>query len=215
MRYAVCIESDLTGWSVAHPIGLPGCYASAGEARTALDGLFTAIPDYWAWLRRHGVPAPGPDDLGEVTLGVVEYARDGVPGGGALFEYELAPPSRAMIESTLDRLAYSRADLLALLADQPETAPAAGPADSIGGILAHLAASEYEYLRVLGAETPLPTGGGPVARLDHVRALAVAQIRALPESDYGRTFVHRDERWNIRKLLRRLIEHEREHTAEI
>jgi hypothetical protein len=215
MRYAVCVESDITGWSTAHAVGLPGCYATAGDPRLALDALFTAIPDYWTWLRGHGVAAPGPDDLGEVTLGVVEFARDGLPGGGTLFEYETAAPTRAMIESTLDRLAYSRADLLALVADLPPARLAAGRSDGVGGILAHLAATEHEYMRVLGPHAPVPTGGGPLGRLRQVRAAVVAQILALPEGDYGRIFVHRDERWNIRKLLRRLIEHEREHTVEV
>src|SRR3954470_2367621 len=132
MRYAVCVESDITGWSMAHAVGLPGCYATADDRHDALDALFTAIPGYWAWLRQHGVAAPGPDDLGEVTLGVVEFARDGLPGSGALFEYELAASSRAVIESTLARLAYSRADLLALVARLPAS-DLTGPADSVGG----------------------------------------------------------------------------------
>ena len=205
----------MLGWSQAHVVGLPGCFAAAAASGAALEGLFTAIPAYWAWLQDHGTPAPGPDDLGEVTLGVIEIVGDGVPGAGALFAYEQEPPTAQSIATCLERLAYSRADLLALLAGQPAGRLAPGPAGSLGGILAHLAATDRAYTRLLGPAPRRAPGAGPLARLAQTRAALVAAIRALPAADHGRIFVRGTERWTLRKLLRRLIEHEREQTARV
>ena len=212
MRYAVCLESDTGGWSMAHVVDLPGCYATADDPWTALQALLPAIPAYWAWLRRHGAPAPAPADLGEVSLGVIETVQSDTPEPRALFEYEVAPLSRQAVAGCLERLTYTRRDLLDLVGDLP----AGGPAETVGGILAHLAATEQAYTRLLG---PPPVrekaATAPLDRLAHVRAAAVQQISGLPDDDYGRIFLHDGERWNVRKLLRRMLEHEREHTTQI
>jgi predicted RNase H-like HicB family nuclease len=215
MRYAVCLESDTGGWSMAHVPDLPGCYATADDPWTALQALLPAIPAYWAWLRRHGAPAPGPADLGEVSLGVIETVRSDTPAPRALFEYEVAPLSRQAVAGCLERLTYTRRDLLDLVSDLPAAMLAPGPAETVGGILAHLAATEQAYTRLVAPETRVQSGGSPLDRLAIVRAAAVQHISSLPDDDYGRIFLHAGERWNVRKLLRRMLEHEREHTAQI
>jgi predicted RNase H-like HicB family nuclease/uncharacterized damage-inducible protein DinB len=215
MRYAVCLESDTGGWSMAHVADLPGCYATADDPWAALQALLPAIPAYWAWLRRHGAPAPGPADLGEVSLGVIETMQSDTPGPHALFEYEVAPLSRQAVAGCLERLTYTRRDLLDLVSDLPAGMLAPGPAQTVGGILAHLAATEQAYTDLLGPPAREKTLAAPLDRLADVRAAAVQQISSLPDDDYGRIFLHAGERWNMRKLLRRMLEHEREHTAQI
>lgn len=215
MRYAVCLESDTAGWSMAHVPDLPGCYATADDPWTALQALLAAIPAYWAWLRRHGAPAPGPAGLGEVSLGVIETVQSDTPGPHALFEYEVAPLSRQAVAGCLERLTYTRRDLLGLVGDLPPDRLAPGPAETVGGILAHLAATEQAYTGLLGPAPPVATAADPLDWLATVRAAAVEQIGSLPDDDYGRIFLYGGERWNVRKLLRRLLEHEREHTAQI
>ncbi|HMA37320.1 MAG TPA: type II toxin-antitoxin system HicB family antitoxin [Chloroflexia bacterium] len=216
MRYAVCLEWDTDGRSMAHVPDLPGCYARGGDPRAALDNLFVAIPAYWAWLRRHGLPAPGPAGLGAVTLAVVEIVRDGAPGATALFEYEVtAAINRQGVSTCLARLAYSRADLLALLQALPPAAQAPGPAARSATILTQLAAAERWYTRLLGPGSRLKPSRTPLERLANVRAAAVHQIEGLPDAAYDRVFAGGGERWSLRKLLRRMIEQERESTAEI
>jgi predicted RNase H-like HicB family nuclease/uncharacterized damage-inducible protein DinB len=188
MRYAVCLESDTSGWSMAHVPDLPGCYATADDPWTALQALLPAIPAYWAWLRRHGAPAPGPADLGEV---------------------------RQSVAGCLERLTYTRRDLLDLVAGLPAGMLAPGPGETVGCILAHLAATEQAYTGLLGPATDVAAAAAPLDRLESVRTAAVQQIGSLPDDDYGRIFLHAGERWNVRKLLRRMLEHEREHTAQI
>lgn len=215
MRYAVCLESDTGGWSMAHVADLPGCYATADDPWVALQALLPAIPAYWAWLRRHGAPAPGPDDLGEVSLGVIETVQSDTPGPHALFEYEVAPLSRQAVAGCLERLTYTRRDLLDLVGDLPAGMLKPGPVQTVGGILAHLAATEQAYTHLLGSPAREKTRAAPLDRLADVRAAAVQQINSLDDDDYGRIFLLAGERWNVRKLLRRMLEHEREHTAQI
>jgi hypothetical protein len=215
MRYAVCLESDTTGQSKSHVQGLPGCFAGGATAQAALDGLFTAIPGYWDWLRRHGVYAPGPDDLGEVTLGVVEIVRDSAPGAHALFEYEKQPLTPQGVAICLERLAYSRLDLLSLVGDLPAAAVAPGPEGSVGAILAHVAAMERWYTRLFAPDSRLKPGRTPLERLTNVRLAAVHHLSRLPEDVHTRIVERGGESWNVRKVLRRMIEHELEHIAQI
>jgi len=200
---------------MAHVADLPGCYATAGDPWVALQALLPAIPAYWAWLRRHGAPAPGPAGLGEVSLGVIESVQSDTPGPRALFEYEVAPLSRQAVAGCLERLTYTRRDLLDLVGNLPAGMLAPGPAQTVGGILAHLAATEQAYTHLLGPPAREKTLAAPLDRLADVRAAAVQQISSLADDDYGRIFLHAGERWNVRKLLRRMLEHERAHTAQI
>ncbi len=213
MRYFVCLESDTSGASLAHVQGLPGCYARAADGRTALEHLLDAIPTYWDWLRGHGVRTPGPDDVGEVTLAVVEIVRDCAPGAHTLFQYELPPISRQSVTVCLERLAYSRQDLLTVLTALP---PATlEPESALGVRLVGQAAHERWYTRLLGPSNRLESSHTPLERLIHVREAAVRQIAGLPDAAYGRVWTRAGERWNLHKILRRMIEAEREQLATI
>jgi hypothetical protein len=208
MRYFVCLESETGGASLAHVQGLPGCYARAAEPRAALEALIEAIPAYWDWLRGHGVPAPGPLDLGEVTLAVVEIARDCAPGAHTLFDYELQPISRQSVETCLQRLSYSRRDLLAHLAALPGAV--LEPDQPIGALLMAQAANERWYTRLLGPLARLESSHNPVERLVRVRQAAIRQIERLDAAQYGQIWTRGGERWTLHKIMRRMIEAERE-----
>lgn len=211
MRYFVCLESDTGGASLAHVQGLPGCFARAADGRSALESLLDAIPAYWDWLRGHGVLTPGPDDVGEVTLAVVEIVRDCAPGAHTLFDYETQPISRQSVAGCLERLAYSRQDLLAALAAVP--AAALGAESALGGRLVTQAANERWYTRLLGPSNRLESSHTPLERLVHVREAAVRQIESLPDAAYGRVWTRGGERWSLHKILRRMIEAERAQVA--
>ncbi|HUS14904.1 MAG TPA: DinB family protein [Chloroflexia bacterium] len=215
MRYPVCLESDTTGQSRSHVQGLPGCWATGREPGDALEGLFVAIPEYWAWLGRHGLPVAPPDGLGEVTLAVVEIVRDHPPGASPLFTYEQAPVTPAFVVSCLRRLTYSRSDLLGALAGLPVATFVPGPEGTVGGLVMHLAATERRLTRLLGPGSRLKPAADPLARLANMRASAIHQITQLPDTPGDHIVSRGGESWNLRKVLRRLIEHEREHTAEI
>ena len=216
MRYAVCLETESSGASRAHVPDLPGCMAAAGAPRAAVEGLFEAVPAYWAWLRAHGVAAPGPDDLGEVTLAVVEIARDQPPGGNALFDYESGGAITAQaVRTCLERLAFSRQDLLAALALLPPEALDDEAPGGVATLLASLMAAERWYTRLLGGPGRIKAGGAPLERLAHVRAGATQAIRGLAPEAYGAVIRRGGERWTLRMLLRVMIEQERDTTARI
>lgn len=85
---------------------------------------------------------------------------------------------------------------------------------SISGILRHVGGAEWWYLDRLGLSIPredLPEE--PFERLEKVRAYLV---KVLPRIAGSKQVVGVDgEFWSPRKLLRRAVWHERDHTAHI
>jgi predicted RNase H-like HicB family nuclease len=221
MRYAIGVELNEAGQTVAHVLDLPGCFSRGETAQEALDRLFVAIPAYWDWLRSHGVPAPPLDLIGPTTLGVVELVRGTAPAGpferSALFEVEQEPPTSAQITTCLTRLAYTRDDLLSLLAPLSPADWDAPRADgqSLAARVADLIEAERWYSRRLGPVGSLPSGGPLLERLAGVRAAADARLAGLTAEECATVYIADGERWTVRKVLRRMLEHECEQVAQI
>jgi predicted RNase H-like HicB family nuclease len=209
------------GQTLAHVLDLPGCFSRGDTPHAALDRLFLAIPAYWDWLRSHGVAAPPPNLVGPVTLGVVELIRGSAPQGagerGALFEVELEPATETQITTCLTRLAYSRADLLSLLDPLSPEAWAAPQADgrTLAERIADLAEAERWYTRRLGPMPRLRPTRHMLDRLAAVRAAAQARLTSLSEEECATVYIVDGERWTVRKVLRRMLEHECEQVAQI
>jgi predicted RNase H-like HicB family nuclease len=215
------VELNAQGQTLAHVLDLPGCFSRGTTPPEALDRLFQAIPAYWDWLRSHGLPAPPPDVVGPVTLGVVELVRFIAPQGatvrGALFEVELEPATATQITTCLARLAYTRADLLSLLeplAPADWEAPRAG-GQTLAERVADLAETERWLTRRLGPVPRLRPSHGLLDRLAAVRTAAVARLADLSADECASVYVADGERWTARKVLRRMLEHECEQVAQI
>ena len=126
--------------------------------------------------------------------------------------------------------AESRADLLALVRNLPNEAldrQPEGYPQPIRAILRHIGNAEEWYAsRVVPAEE-LPKEWENDARmeifsfLDMERRTVSALFRALSAQDRAQVFHparwtrHPEEAWTARKALRRLLEHEREHTGHL
>ena len=119
-------------------------------------------------------------------------------------------------------MACARVELLGITNDLPgevlEWQPAPGEW-SIEGVLRHVAAAERWYLtRILNSSTlthfkPLKSIW---ARLDAVRALALERLAELSEAELSAVVADKSgELWSARKVFRRCLEHEREHTDHI
>jgi predicted RNase H-like HicB family nuclease len=221
MRYAVGVETREDGQTLAHVLDLPGCFSRGATPQEALDRLFRAIPAYWDWLRDHGAAALPPQMVEPVTLGVVELVHGSAPAQAqdksALFEMEAAPATPAQVALCLERLAFSRADLLDLLAGLDPAAwitpRPAGP--TVAERVAALAAAEHWTVERLG---PLPTPPLPaegLAGLAATRAAIVARLSTLSLEECATVYIVDTERWTVRKVLRRLLEHEFEQVAQI
>lgn len=136
----------------------------------------------------------------------------------AFFEDDRRPLTETEVETALDELMISRRALLALIEPVPsvvlgQTIPGER-FTSIYGILRHIAVAEWWYCDRLG-------GGGTWDALPREPLAALAASRAttggfLP-SLIGdtRTATLTGETWSARKVLRRALWHERDHTQHI
>jgi predicted RNase H-like HicB family nuclease/uncharacterized damage-inducible protein DinB len=232
--YRVYLECADDGLCMAHVPELPGCAVRAPGRTEALILLRDAIRDYQDWLRRHGEPAPPPG--GPMTLEVVGETMDIGPfdpgDAAALFAPDRRPLTADDLETYFRLMRHSRADLLALV--QPPAA--AGElldwqpdADcwSIRRILRHIGNAEEWYLSRLVPPEALPAEWENDADLPIFEFLAMERRTAIlglqqlsPDQLTGVFYPtvwtnHPDEAWTAGKVLRRFLEHEREHTAQV
>src|SRR3990172_9217605 len=127
------------------------------------------------------------------------------------------PLTELDIERGLKLLAWSRADLLKSVRGlSQETLDAGQPGErwSIANILKHVGGAEWWYLDRLALAFPREeVPSDPFERLEKVRTHL---LKTLPGLAGSRQVVGIDgEFWSSRKLLRRAIWHERDHTFHV
>jgi uncharacterized damage-inducible protein DinB len=148
----------------------------------------------------------------------------------ALFPPDQAPITREEIEGYIRLMGYARADLLALVSHLTDDALDWQPHPghfTIRRVLRHIGNAEEWYVSRLVPPETLPAEwehdeGMPIFEfLEMERRTAVERLRQLTPEEMSRVFFpahwtkHPDEPWTVRKALRRFLEHEREHTAQI
>jgi uncharacterized damage-inducible protein DinB len=138
------------------------------------------------------------------------------------FESERRPVLLAEIPCFLEMMACAREELLALTRDLPEETlhwKASPHSWSIQETLRHVAGAERWYLTRILDPAGLPQfqpSQSVWKRLELVRALALERLNGLSEEVLGRVVTDASgELWSARKVFRRYLEHEREHTAHI
>ncbi len=151
----------------------------------------------------------------------------------AIFDPDREPLDPAYLAYALEYLKASRAALLGLVGAIPpemlDWRPAAGRR-AIAEILGHIADAEAFYAMRLdepqaGAEAARRWRDyahrdsvlAPVERLTRVREAVLSRLAGLDEADRRRVSVHdpHAEAWSARKVLRRLVWHERYHTRQM
>ena len=161
----------------------------------------------------------------------------------ALFPPDREPLTSEEMERHLRLMTYSRVDLLALVRD-PSTLPPSGGAGqilsdealdwqpdpqsfTIRGVLRHIGNAEEWYVsRLVPPETLPPEWEHDedlsiLEFLEMERRTAIARLRQLTEEERSGVFYptrwtqHPDEPWTARKAMRRFLEHEREHAAQV
>jgi predicted RNase H-like HicB family nuclease/uncharacterized damage-inducible protein DinB len=230
--YDVYLEIGTAGECMAHVLDLLGCFVRANSREEALAALPDAIRAYHAWLCQHGENVPVPTE--PISLQVVETSTGFVPfwrgSRAALFAPDRVPVSRDEMEIHFRRAAYSRADLLVLvrgLADEILDWKANQESMSIREILHHLGNAEEWYVSRLVTPETLPPewehdkGLAIFEFLEMERRTALDRLRRLTDRELADVFYptyrtnHPDEPWTARKVLRRFLEHEREHTTHV
>jgi predicted RNase H-like HicB family nuclease len=223
---------------MAHVLQLPGCAAAGASLDDALVNVVIAIGDYYDWLGHHDDPSH--DGTSAITIEVAETTRGFGPfvrgDKAALFGPDREPLSRDELETCLRYASYSRSDLQGQTAHLSDDVldwrpgpdgPHAHEAMTIREILRHTGNAEEWFVSRLVHPDRLPVqwqddADMPVfAFLEMERRTAVGLLRELTDAEreavsYPTWFTdHPDEPWTARKALRRLLEHEREHTRHI
>jgi predicted RNase H-like HicB family nuclease/uncharacterized damage-inducible protein DinB len=229
--YKVYLEVREDGRAMAHILELHGCFLKGKSREETIRGIPDSIRKYYGWLRKHGESVYPPDAF-EIRI-EEEILGDAAMESGdraALFTPEKSPPDKGEVERFFKLMSYSRSDLLEVTKDLPGEILDRKPNDrtrTIRQILGHIARAEWWYLSRLGDWEELYSLNlkfppeGIFEQLERVRSIAEKILRNFPEREWGKIFKnpkytsHPEEEWTYSKVLRRFIEHEREHTENI
>ena len=199
---------------------LPGCSTAGISRDDAVAKMPAAIAEYLAWLRRHGEAVPVGGETTEIVI--ADEAVGGAalyPGDRAgLFAPDLLPLTDEDIARYLRLMRYSRQDLLSLVKDLSAAVLNWRPAPkewTIREVLRHLANAEGWYLDRIGLYTPQRRTRTILARLELIRAYAYEVLSKLTPEQRSVVVQKDGEPWNARKVFRRFLEHEREHSGQI
>ena len=215
MRYTVYLEIQADGTTMAHVPALPGCVSSGVTKEVALARTPDAIAAYNGWLRSHGEPAAAEDDPVEIELGGTIQETDPHLGDEpGLLPTDRAPVGEEELAGLMRLMDYSRQDLLDLVTglsrellhwEPPAAVDNAGW--TIDDILEHLTRAERVYTSRFNSNI--------YALLTEVRRQTMERVARLTDQERAQITEQQGEYWTARKVLRRLLEHEREHYQHI
>lgn len=223
MRYGLALEQVESGLWMAWMLDLPGCTSIGRTQDEAVKVAEPRISQHLDWLDAHGEAGFGPlFTRAAIDIQVEEVFHssngDGRGTSVAFFEADAMPLKGDEIDEGLKVLTFTRKDLMALVRHLPsETLEQPIEGDMLGSlstILEHMAWAEWWYCDRLGItleRDQIPAN--PVAKLDVIRGWLRARLREL--AGYRMVVEQMGEVWSPRKLLRRAIWHELEHTGHI
>ncbi|MBN1219567.1 MAG: type II toxin-antitoxin system HicB family antitoxin [Anaerolineae bacterium] len=207
-KYLVYIETagdPITGEGpTAHVPALPGASARGNTIEEAKGKIQEAVEAYVSLLRDVGEPVPKASE--GIQLQFEEVEKTTFPT-----DYDALHPNE--LETLFRWMAISRQELVDLVKDLPEeTLDWKRNDDSpcIRKILCHIAEGDLWYSDRLKRwpETPL-------FRLAATRGVALERLRALKEADWNKFTIYDGKKWTPRKVIRRILEHEREQIQQI
>lgn len=207
-KYLVYIESigDVITRKgpVAHVPALPGAAARGKTVEEAKENVRAAIHEYLSLLHNVGEQVPRGD--GEIHLEFEE-----VDTTTFLTDYDTLRPNE--IETLFRWMAISRQELMDLVKSAPVEAldwKAGENSLTLREIICHIAEADLWYTERL-KQWP----EAPLFRLAATRGVALERLRSLTEAERNSATVHEGQEWTPRKVMRRMLEHEREHITEI
>jgi len=195
-------EMEPDHW-IAWVLPIPGCYASGTTEHEAITG----VPEAWR-------SETGRDVTGFVR--VVERWR-GVPSAedpdfivNATFADDRWPLDAVEIVAGIERIAGNHRRFLELVASRDLSGEIGG---IVSGIVRHLATAEQWYFQNIDQVPDGDTPDDPLERFAWIRAFSLRMLPTLADREI------RGDRggagWTPRKVLRRMIWHERDHTRQI
>ncbi|HYU81678.1 MAG TPA: DinB family protein [Candidatus Polarisedimenticolia bacterium] len=209
--------------TLAHVLDLLGCVVQGDTTDQAIAAAPDAIRAYLRYLARHGEKVDQPT---KIETAVAEHNTGGMFSGQALWPQDLKPLTPSALARYVRWLEWSRADLLALVKGIDDKALRAKPSKgrSLRDILLHVLDADKSY--VYGLVGPLKTMGEPTNAADrgdldlHVglqeaRAAAIARLKKLTPEERARIRKAGQSTYSAYRVIRRMLEHEWEHRAEI
>ncbi len=222
MTYHLGVEDIEPNHWVAFVFEHPACFSSAATLDEAVANAPVRIAEYLKWLAGFVDAKSAPNQRIEVQVAQVFHSHPSASDldyvVNALFDDDVKPLTRADVHAGLIILSYARHDLNALvekISAAQLTQPLVNDSkNSIAKILDHVAWAEWWYFNRL--DLGFPRSAMPrdtLAKLEKVRA----QTRALLPNLVGdvRVTEKAGEKWSARKVLRRTLWHERDHTKQI
>ncbi len=221
---------------MAHIAELPGCFSVGSTAAQVAAAAPGAITRFLTWLKSHREPiVPEAYVLrpSMLDISVAEVREEGAPltagSRAALFSFDQEPWDDYKLERTLRWLDYSRTDLLSKIAGLSEDdlkSRRIAPARTLWRTLQHVANAEFGYIiRIVGwLDDKEPVTDDQPAdvreRLSAIREIFTRYARSIrpdrrAEVIYPTWTSSPDEPWTLTKSIRRALEHEREHLAEL
>ena len=216
------IERNVEGRTLAWALDYPGVFTYGADDAEALIRIPRQILMFEDWLNLHTdqpwVQLEGLDMHIEETFEVFPVeVDDSIYEVNAFFRSDLIPLSEEDVQRALMVYTWQREELLAGV----ETLPAEllereyeGQRWTIAGILEHIARVEPWYFSRLGFEIPKHDENSNAIQL--LEASAKMTNHYLPELvGFDQVFEHHQEKWSARKLVRRLLWHQRDHIDHI
>ena len=222
MHIRLAVEDMEPDHWIAWALDLPACFSSAATTADAVALAPQRIAEYFSWLVSHDnqlQPVNEPIEVGVVeSFNSYKSREDTDYIVNAFFGDDLRPLGYWDVEIALRILEWTRQDLLGAIHSTSQEQLTRGiPGEkrgSISGILNHLAIAENWYFSQLGYglnQAKLP--GDPLENLALTRANTREQLVKLIGDEQLTT--NCDESWSGRKIVRRTLWHERDHSQQI
>jgi predicted RNase H-like HicB family nuclease len=222
MPYHLGVEDIEPNHWIAYVFDLPGCYSSAETEEGAVLLAPARIAEYFDWRTRRCRPSPLADQgiVTQVDEVFHSYPDKDDPDHivNAFFADDRRPPKPDEVDDARWLLEQTRTDLLAVVEPvtptQRKKPIVQGRFKCINEILMHVAWAEWWYFDRLGLAFPrddIPNN--PLKALEKVRANTLANLPSLVGST--RVVERSGELWSARKVVRRMLWHERDHTQHI
>ena len=213
--------------TMVHVLDLLGCVATGPTTEAALDATPDAIRAYLRFLKRHGErvdPAASfSTQIGQHIAETAIFIGQGSPY--ITFESDLEPVSEREIETFLARFHWMRKELAAWVETQSDKQLDAKPPGGrpARGVLLHVMSVGGYLSASLGGAPGFGTVQGKAERgeislaegLRTVAALAAERVRAATPEQLRAVLQRPKDVRTLRKALRRTLEHDCEHLAEL
>ena len=218
----VGLENKVEGRTLAWALDYPGVFAYGSDDAEALMRLPHEMLRFENWLNlrtdQPWVQLEGLDMHIDDTFEVFPVWHNAEAYEvNAFFRSDLTPLREEEVHKAILIYNWQREELLAgveTLAGEFLKREFEGQRWTIEGILEHIARVENWYFSRLGFDYPLPVeSGNPLPLLE---LSAEATNRILPELiNLNQIFERHQEKWSARKLVRRLLWHQRDHIDHI